>query len=326
MTGQPGVCSAGTQACSGGALVCNQTVFPGAESCNSLDDDCDGITDEGNPGGGVGCSTGLAGVCATGATMCSGGAIVCNQTVFPGAESCNSLDDDCDGITDDGNPGGGLGCSTGLQGICNAGTTACSGGAIVCNQTNMPVAENCADGLDNDCNGVVNNGCCVQAVVDGSFEGGTPNAWWTEFSLIYGTPLCTTAGCGTGGGTGPRTGLWWSWFGGYDGYEMGSMTQDVTIPVGTATLSFWLEIPECAGTIEDTLIVTIDGVQVLYFDNGNPSCDVVGYAQQSVDVSAYADGGVHTLEFVSEVYGTGVAIDSITNFFVDDVSLLSCVP
>ena len=45
-------------------------------------------------------------------------------------------------------------------------------------------------------------------------------------------------------------------------------------------------------------------------------CGVLGYIQQSVDVSAFADGGTHTVAFHSVINGGGV-----TNFFVDDVSL-----
>ncbi len=53
-------------------------------------------------------------------------------------------------------------------------------------------------------------GACA-TLADGSFEGGTPNASWTETSINFGTPLCTVEVCD---GAGPRTGAWWAWFGG----------------------------------------------------------------------------------------------------------------
>src|SRR5207302_1927204 len=138
-----------TQTCTPGS--------PAAEVCDGLDNDCDGTIDNGNPGGGVSCSTGQLGVCAAGTTACINGAVECMQNLPPSAEVCDGLDNDCNGTVDNGNPGGGLSCSTGKLGVCSAGTTACTAGAVVCNQNLQPSAEVC-DGKDNDCNGVVDNG------------------------------------------------------------------------------------------------------------------------------------------------------------------------
>jgi hypothetical protein len=156
-TGNLGICSAGTTACSNGAIICNQNLQPTAEACDGLDNDCDGQVDNGNPGGGVGCSTGNLGLCAAGTTSCSAGTVVCNQNQQPTPETCDGLDNDCDGVVDNGNPGGNAACGTGHLGVCSAGTTACTNGAIACNQNVQPHAETC-DGLDNDCDGVVDNG------------------------------------------------------------------------------------------------------------------------------------------------------------------------
>jgi N-acetylneuraminic acid mutarotase len=158
-TGQPGVCALGTTTCSGGTLVCNANTSPSAESCDGLDNNCDGQTDEGNPGGNDFCVTDRPGVCARGITTCSGGALVCNSSASPSAESCDGLDNDCDGQTDEGNPGGGAACSTGQPGVCAQGTTVCSGGGFVCNPTTPPSSEVCGDSLDNDCDGQTDEGC-----------------------------------------------------------------------------------------------------------------------------------------------------------------------
>jgi hypothetical protein len=154
-------------------------------------------------------------------------------------------------------------------------------------------------------------------VADGSFEAGTPNPSWNEASTNFGTPLCTVAGCTTGTGTGPRTGSWWAWFGGIGAYEEGSVDQDVTIESGTATLSFYLEQIVC-DSAADYLEVLIDGNQVFVSDGSSALCGVLGYSLQSVDISAYADGGTHNLEFHSEIFATN---GGGSNFFVDDVTI-----
>ena len=151
---------------------------------------------------------------------------------------------------------------------------------------------------------------------DGGFELGTPNSAWDEASTNFGTPLCTVGLCGTGGGTGPRSGSWWAWFGGINGLEVGSVHQDVVIGSGTASLTFWLEVPSTNGDPEDFLAVSIDETEIFRV-TGDAAAAYADYAQVTLDVSAFADGGNHTLKFDSTVTSGEI----VTNFFVDDVSL-----
>jgi DNA-binding beta-propeller fold protein YncE len=73
---------------------------PMAEVCNGIDDDCDGQTDNDLAELGEPCDVqGDWGSCA-GTTVCEGGGMVCIGTPAS-AESCNGLDDDCDGAVDE---------------------------------------------------------------------------------------------------------------------------------------------------------------------------------------------------------------------------------
>ncbi|MEW5986508.1 MAG: hypothetical protein AB1791_07745 [Chloroflexota bacterium] len=154
----------------------------------------------------------------------------------------------------------------------------------------------------------------VDVILGGGFEDGSPNPYWTEFSSNFGTPLCD-AGCGFGGGSGPHSGSWWAWFGGISGVpEVGYLSQDVTIPVGVATLTFWLEIP--AADTTGFLDVSIDGSVLAHFTEADMG-SYNPYAMVTLDASAFADGGTHELRFDS----TTDAGAGVLNFFVDDVAL-----
>ena len=157
------------------AVVCSARPGPTQpERCDGLDNDCDGNADEENPGSGLACETGVPGQCAAGRTSCDAGRIICVQSNQPVPELCDARDNNCDGRADEGNPGGGQACPTGQPGICGAGTSACANGAVRCNQTLQARAEAC-NGLDDDCNGVVDNGVCNQQV--GQFSVNQGPAW-----------------------------------------------------------------------------------------------------------------------------------------------------
>jgi hypothetical protein len=140
-----GTCKDGVQSCSAGFWgACEGEVVPDAESCNGLDDSCDGLIDEGcacQPGEERACYGGPSGTrdvgsCAAGVQSCEGGSwgTSCTGEIKPALEMCNGTDDDCDGTPDDGNPGGDLVCDTGKVGVCSDGVTACSAGALGCAQ------------------------------------------------------------------------------------------------------------------------------------------------------------------------------------------------
>ncbi|MGH9870493.1 MAG: MopE-related protein [Candidatus Polarisedimenticolia bacterium] len=153
LTGPDGDADGFTQ-CTGDCDDADPAVNPGAaEACNGLDDDCDGVQDNGDPGGGVACGSTDVGECSLGVTRCTAGALACVGEVGAQPEACNGLDDDCDGVLDDGNPGGGVACGSDI-GACSQGVSRCDGGVYACVGDVGPRAEAC-NGLDDDCDGDV---------------------------------------------------------------------------------------------------------------------------------------------------------------------------
>jgi hypothetical protein len=78
-------------------------------------------------GGGQPCDTGKPGICASGLTQCTANGTTCQQLTQPKTETCNGLDDDCNGKVDDGAV-----CPTGE--VCDKGmcVQSCSGGEFTC--------------------------------------------------------------------------------------------------------------------------------------------------------------------------------------------------
>ena len=139
----------GTRVCSAscGWGVCT----PPAEACNGIDDDCNGAADDV-----FACVQGASEACTT--SCGSSGMRTCgadctwSDCVAP-AETCNGIDDDCDGAPDDGFScvsRSTMACMTscGSTGTITCDAVSCEPGACV------PPAEGCT-GVDDDCDGNV---------------------------------------------------------------------------------------------------------------------------------------------------------------------------
>jgi len=142
----------GTETCTAGAWSSCTAQTPAAETCDNIDNNCDGQTDEGLT---QACHvTNGFGTCNGTETCSSGGWVGCTAST-PAAEICDDIDNDCDGATDEGVS---QNCYTGPpgtegQGICVHGTQDCSSGIWgSCNNQVLPTTDVC-DGLDNDCDG-----------------------------------------------------------------------------------------------------------------------------------------------------------------------------
>ncbi|MEJ7731424.1 MAG: MopE-related protein [Polyangiaceae bacterium] len=159
-----------------------QNTQPGAETCNGVDDDCNGAVDNGAnacggacvlgsaPGGG--CDGNDADLCNEGTWQCSGlNAVVCSDATANNQETCNGVDDDCDGSVDEGTnacggvcvlahaPGGA--CDGADTDVCNEGSWQCSGtNNTVCSDGTGNNVEIC-DAIDQDCDGNISEGPCT---------------------------------------------------------------------------------------------------------------------------------------------------------------------
>ena len=141
------------------ALVC-VGAQPSPDTCDYIDNDCDGGTDEDYGTLYDACSEGV-GLCERfGFEVCTedGLAVVCNaEAADPLPEVCNGLDDDCDGEADETWTLLGDICFAG-QGVCQgAGVWVCAedGQGAVCNAEPGPPGEESCNGIDDNCNGVV---------------------------------------------------------------------------------------------------------------------------------------------------------------------------
>jgi hypothetical protein len=196
-----GECEKGNITCYNGTWgsECEGGIAPLAEACNGLDDDCDGSTDEsltrqcGNE----------TGACLFGTQTCSNGVWGgCTGGILAVQETCNGLDDDCDGqIDEDSNccTAGQRECGSATNtGECRKGTSACGANGLwgECTGETGPQAEVCNDGKDNDCDGLTDSAdvidcagsTCSNRVMDGNETGIDCGGYCTpcaDYSLVW---------------------------------------------------------------------------------------------------------------------------------------------
>ena len=122
-------------------------------TCDGVDDDCDGVDDE-NYVPDDSCGTGWCLVNNTPSSCMEGVEIPCDPgPPAPADTSCNNVDDDCDGLTDDDYIANDS-CGTGICQMGNTPSSCVEGFESPC-EPGQPIGETDAacDGLDDDCDG-----------------------------------------------------------------------------------------------------------------------------------------------------------------------------
>lgn len=153
-------------------------------------------------------------------------------------------------------------------------------------------------------------------LADGGFEmGNTSSSPWRQYSLLFGTPLCSVATCGGYGSALPHSGQWWAWFGGASKTEEGWLEQSFSLPAGRAFLRFYLQIKGC-GNPADFIQILVDNNEIWRQNTSGTNCWQSDYRRHEVDFSAFADGNNHNLKIYSRQ-----TTSATTNFFLDDLTL-----
>ncbi len=193
------VCPPGSVCSNGVCVVCNDNDQDGFTTC---DGDCDDNDPAYNPGTFDDCNgndNNCDGIIANnldqdadGITSCGGDCNDFNSQIWPGAtEFCDGLDNDCDGQIDE----GGVCSSNCTDGILNGqetgvdcggpdclpcqncfdndadGFTTCNGDCDDSNFNIRPGAQELCNGIDDDCDGQIDEGACGSSCTDGVKNG-----------------------------------------------------------------------------------------------------------------------------------------------------------
>jgi MYXO-CTERM domain-containing protein len=222
-TGIGTTCQMGHYQCVAGGQQCVGGVTKSPETCDGVDNDCNGKVDD-VPGLGSTCTANgvlnggachAAFICVVGSPgMCDGvpcpNGLTCDQQGTPGVEVCNGIDDDCDGIVDNptevamNDPALMMPCDVPVAPAdkppCMAGTPVCLNGKVECQNAVTPTPNVCGQAAT-DCTGMQAQNCppgsmcfqgnCVTPCANNEFP--CPGGFVCDFTQD--PPLCLPDAC-----------------------------------------------------------------------------------------------------------------------------------
>ena len=197
----------------------NAAINPSAtEICNGIDDNCNGLTDDGVTfvtyyADADGDTYGNAAVTQSTCNGAPNGYVSnnsdCNdaiQSINPGAsETCNGIDDNCNGNVDEGltyttyyadNDGDTYGNLAITQSTCNGAPSGYVANSTDCNDasaTTYPGATELCNGIDDNCNGTIDEGCGACNSAPGPITGPSQLCAPTGQFITYSVPVIADA-------------------------------------------------------------------------------------------------------------------------------------
>jgi len=173
------------------------------------------------------------------------------------------------------------------------------------------------DGFEDAATGVCEP---AQLLQDSSFEATDGNGGVNDFWDSVTTQGESAFWGEDGGALHIRTGAFVTWLGGYDADTLDPETHDasqaVVIPAGSPRyFNYWRWIDR-PGNGTNVVTFTVDGTVVATEDVTALGVDA-DWVQQSIDVSAYADGASHTIKFSYEHSGG----DTDWDYYLDDATI-----
>jgi len=157
-------CRTGIQICENGHWTnCENEILPLTESCDGIDNDCNGVVDDNISVVGEECGLTSEGQCQKGSLACDASTydLECIGYINPDDETCNDVDDDCDGDVDEE-------LYRPCQSVCGSGFEICEWGNWG-NCTAVEPTEELCNGIDDDCDGSIDEGlacACPPLLVD----------------------------------------------------------------------------------------------------------------------------------------------------------------